>query len=249
MDAEIPATFVTYAADILGETQRGLSGTQIIKLTSACAVDSGIAALPNAHMAMKSKNTVARENILAFHGTDRYRVIKTMSEHASVQANPEVQKLRLKLMTQYGPTFGEKGVKDMDEPLIATTSHWLQAYPEASKCFEAAVTKHEAKVLARNLLDDLRLSLETLLKQILKNGKALENQKAELGTFLEERRSSAELRNMFQSMLAYYGAYQNAHVKHNDDVNSDEIEVMFELTACLLKHLVRLDQMGGGTPF
>ena len=64
--------------------------------------------------------------------------------------------------------------------------------------------KHKAKVLERNLLDDLRLSLESLLKEILGNGKSLENQKDELGRFLKEREGSPELRNMFQSMLAYY---------------------------------------------
>lgn len=241
MDTEIPATFVTAAADILGETQHGLSGNQIIKLTSACAMDCNIPSLPNSHMGMKNKSTVARENILAFHGKDRYRVIKAMCEHASVATNAEVQRLRLKLVTQYGPIFDEKGVKDIDEPLIIETSHWLQGYPEANRAFQDAVTKHKAKVLKRNLLDDLRLSLESLLKQILKNGKSLENQKPEVGRFLAERDGSVELRNMFLSMLSYYCTYQNSHVKHNDDVNAEEIEVIFELTACFLKHLARLD--------
>jgi len=192
-------------------------------------------------MGMKNKSSVARENISAFHGKDRYRVIKTMCDHATVAANPEVQKLRLKLVTQFGGLFDEMGAKDLDEPLVIATSHWLQGYPDASAAYEAALIKHKAKVLERNLLDDLRLSLESLLKEILGNGKSLENQKDELGRFLKEREGSPELRNMFQSMLAYYCSYQNSHVKHNDDVNAEEIEIIFELTSSFLKHLVRLN--------
>jgi hypothetical protein len=242
MEAEIPATFVSVAADTLGETRNGLSGSQILKLTAACALDCNIASLPNSQMGMKSKNVVARENILAFRGKARYRVIKAMCDHAAVSSNPDVQKLRLKLVTLYGASFDEQGARDIDEPLVTEISHWLAPYPGAHLAFEAAVLKHKARILPRNLLDDLRLSLETLLKLILKNGKALENQKADLGRFLKERGGSPEFRNLFQSVLAYYGSYQNAHVKHNDDVNPEEIEVIFELTACLLKHLVRLDK-------
>ena len=43
---DMPAMFVSYAADILGDTLHGLSGTQIIKITAAHAVDCD-AALPH----------------------------------------------------------------------------------------------------------------------------------------------------------------------------------------------------------
>lgn len=96
-------------------------------------------------------------------------------------------------------------------------------------------------MFSRNLLDDLRLSLETLVKGILKNGRSLENQKAELGDFLKQRETSQELRQMFVTLLSYYCTYQNSYVKHNDNVNEEEIEIMFEMTSCFLKHLVRLN--------
>lgn len=240
MHTEIPATFVTHAANVLGETRFGLSGTQIIDLTSAWAVDCNVT-LPHHTMGMSNKRTVLRDNLMAFHGHDRYRVIKHLCEQPQFEKHPEAQQLRIKLITTYGSVFDAKSAEDIDDPLIEATSHWLKGHPEAFASFQAALVKHRANVLSRNLLDDLRLSLETLVKDILKNGRSLENQKAELGDFLKQRETSQELRQMFVTLLSYYCNYQNSYVKHNDDVNEEEIEIMFEMTACFLKHLVRLN--------
>lgn len=240
MDNGIPATFITHAAAILGETNRGLSGTQIIESTSAWAVDCGVA-LPHHAMGMANKRTVLRENLMAFRGSDRYRVLKDLCDRPQFKDNADVQQLRIKLITTYGAVFDTSSASDIDDPLIVATTHWLGPFPEALTAFNSALVKHRANVLARNLLDDLRLSLEVLVKSILKNGKSLENQKAELGKFLKERESSPELREMFITLLSYYCHYQNSYVKHNDDVNSEEIEIMFEMTSCFLKHLVRLN--------
>jgi len=38
-DERIPTTFIQYAADILGDTNKGLSGPQIVKVMAAYAVD------------------------------------------------------------------------------------------------------------------------------------------------------------------------------------------------------------------
>ncbi len=39
---DMPMVFVTHASDILGDTDLGLSGGQIVKLTSAYAVDADV---------------------------------------------------------------------------------------------------------------------------------------------------------------------------------------------------------------
>lgn len=38
-EEKIPATFIQYAADILGDTSAGLSGGEIVKATAAYAVE------------------------------------------------------------------------------------------------------------------------------------------------------------------------------------------------------------------
>ena len=58
------------------------------------------------------------------------------------------------------------------------------------------LNKKNNNIYTRNLLDDLRFSLEVLVKAILKNSKSLENQKAELGNFLKENGISVEIRKL-----------------------------------------------------
>lgn len=81
---DIPATFVTYAADILGDTSRGLSGSQIIKITAAHAVDCD-ARLPYPTYPFSklgiNKRTALCENLMAFPSKERYKIIKEMCEH------------------------------------------------------------------------------------------------------------------------------------------------------------------------
>jgi hypothetical protein len=91
-----------------------------------------------------------------------------------------------------------------------------------------------------NLLDDLRLALELLLKALLGNDKSIENQIPFLGEFIKKRGGSPELANMFVKLVDYYTKYQNTYVKHDDGVIDEEVEFVFELTSSFMKHLVRL---------
>jgi hypothetical protein len=243
---DMPATFVTYAADILGETSRGLSGPQIIKITAAHAVDCD-ARLPHPTYPFSkigiNKRTALCENVMAFSSKERYKIIKEMCDHPTIQAQQkeEAQKLKVKLFTKYAHLDEEGGSEGINETIVEQTRHWLEPFPDALQLFNTALQKQENGVFLRNLLDDLRLALEKLLQALFNNGKSLENQLPLLGSFLKNRGGSPELTNMFQKLLDYYSKYQNSYVKHNDAVIEDEIEFIFEITASFMKHLVRLN--------
>jgi len=102
------------------------------------------------------------------------------------------------------------------------------------------LVKLENRIFERNLLDDLRLSLELLIKAVLGNKKSLENQLVDLGRFFRKKSISKELNNMIVKLIDYFAKYQNTYVKHNDNVNDKEIEFIFELTSSLMKLLIRL---------
>lgn len=243
---DMPATFVTYAADILGDTSRGLSGPQIIKITAAHAVDCD-ARLPHPTYPFSklgiNKRTALYENLMAFPSKERYKIIKEMCDHSTIhtQQKKEALKLKVKLFTKYGHLDDEGGSEGINETLVQQTRHWLEPYPDALQPFNAALQKQVQNVFLRNLLDDLRLALEKLLQAIFNNGKSLENQLPLLGPFLKRKGGSPELTNMFQKLLDYYSKYQNSYVKHNDAVIEEEIEFTFEITASFMKHLVRLN--------
>ena len=45
--------------------------------------------------------------------------------------------------------------------------------------------------------------------------------------------------NMFQKLLDYYLKYNNDNVKHNENINSSEIDFVFGLTNLFIKLIVK----------
>ena len=86
---DVPAVFVTHAADILGDTSTGLSGPQIEKLTAAYAVDWNVT-IPHATYPFTkpgiNKRTALAENLLPFNSAQRYRIIRDLCDHPTIQA-------------------------------------------------------------------------------------------------------------------------------------------------------------------
>ena len=242
---EMPATFVKYAADILGETNGGLSGSQIVSITAAHAVDFDVRLPHAAYPFIKvgiNKRTALFDNLMAFRPRDRYRVIKDICDKPFPEGHkPAVRSLKLKLFTKYGHLDEGPSSDAINENLVEQTRHWLDEFPEALQLFNEALQKQENGIFLRNLLDDLRLALEKLLQGLFSNNKSLENQTATLGQFLKAKGGSPELTNMFLKLLDYYAKYQNTYVKHSDAVIEEEIEFIFEITASFMKHLVRLN--------
>lgn len=123
----------------------------------------------------------------------------------------------------------------MQEPKIKETQQWLGNYPAAQKLYNEAIEKYKQRIYQRNVLDDMRLSLETFLKGVLGNQKSLENQLAEVGNFQKNKGLSMEFINMFNKLLDYYSKYQNNYVKHNDAVKHSEIDFVINLTTLFMR--------------
>jgi hypothetical protein len=237
----IPSVFITHAADVLGDTSSGLSGSEIVRYFSGYALDFNID-IPYATYPLDAPNkrTALRANLLAFSAKQQYKIIKELCELDRFKGNQNVRDLKIKLLSRYSQ-FAEMDVAaEINETLIEETRHWLEGYPESLKLFQDAITKFENKLFTRNILDDLRLSLELLLKIILNNNKSLENQIEGLGKHLKDKGCSKELRNMFLKLIDYYCQYQNSYVKHDDAVIEEEIEFIFEITSSFMKHIVRM---------
>lgn len=239
----IPTTFINFSADTLGSTAQGLSGSKIAELCSAYAIDFNVtipfpeypfpSELPN-------KRTALRENLKAFSPEQQYKVIKELCDLDQFKENNDVKDLKIKLITRYGQLGNGQGKNEVNEALIEETKHWLQTYPDSLKLYQEALSKFDNQVFQRNLLDDLRLSLELLLKSIIGNNKSLENQLGDIGTFIQSKNGSKELNNMFVKLIDYYSKYNNTYVKHDDAVIENEIEIIFEMTSSFMKFLARL---------
>ncbi|MEL7834258.1 hypothetical protein [Fodinibius sp. Rm-B-1B1-1] len=239
---EIDKTFLTHAASILGETHSGLSGSEIVDKTSKYAFEYNVE-LPHSDYPFKgiiNKRTALKDNLECFTPAQQFKIIKDICELEKFQNNSKAKDLKIKLISRYSHFSDGLDDSSVNEILIEETTHWLKDYPKALKIYERALTKFENDAFERNTLDDLRLSLEILLKSIFNNNKSLENQISNVGNHLKTKGGSPELRNMFVRLINYYTHYQNSYVKHDDAVIEEEIEFIFEITSSFMKHIIRM---------
>jgi len=239
----ILSTFIKQASTILGDTNTGLSGSKIAEIMSSYAYDLNVEIPYRSYPFPKdlpNKRTALYKNLLTFSSTQQYKILKELCELSIFKDNKDVKDLKIKLISRYGENFGYSIPEEVDKSLLDATNTWLTDYPDSKKIFEQAMVKLENRIFERNLLDDLRLSLELLIKAVLGNNKSIENQLADLGRFFRKKSISKELNNMIVKLINYFAKYQNTYVKHNDNVNDKEIEFIFELTSSLMKLLIRL---------
>ena len=230
--------FVEHAAEVLADTSSGLKGAEIVRLSGKYAVEFDVA-IPHAQYPFEapSKRAALRDNLMAFSEPQRYTIIVALCD---LRPTEPARKLKLQLMTRYRHLAGESLGTEVNEDLIKQTRHWLDPFPDALALFNDALQKYDAHAFARNLLDDLRVSLETLVRHVVGNGRSLENQIPALGPFVKKHGGSPELANMFAKLVDYYTKYQNTYVKHDDAVIEEEIEFLLEITSAFMKHFVRI---------
>lgn len=246
MNEDITPTFIRYAADILGHTNDGLGGTQIIEATTTYASEYNVD-LPylSINMAPNKRNALY-ENLLAFSAPQQFRIIKELCDSPRFRIRPsnQIKELKYRLISRYGHLNSKAEEASINLALVEETKHWLEGHPEALDLYKQALEKLNHGAFSRNLLDDLRLSLETLLRALFSNGKSLENQKSEVGRHIQINGGSSQLANMFMTLVSYYCHYQNDYVKHNDAVKEEEIDFIMEITSSFMKHLVKITKQG-----
>lgn len=162
------------------------------------------------------------------------RHVKLFSyEYEPHEIKPFVEFLRqllLKRIIGSNPTASHK-----------VSSDFLNGYSEIYNIYNEALSKFYSEIFTRNLIDDLRLTTELLLKRVLNNDKSLENQINPLGLYFKQKQSSSEINNMFCRLLDYYNKYQNNYIKHNDKVNKSEVLLIIDLTTAFMKFIVSIE--------
>ncbi len=237
----IPHLFIKYASDILANTEGNLTGSIIAKLCVAYAVEYN-KKIPNAECPfedMKNKRTALKENLLCFSPEQQYKIILDLCNLDYMRDREDVQKLKIQLISRYGEKLST--LPDyVNVELINETVHWLQEFQESFNLYNQALAKYKNNIFERNTLDDLRLSFEKLLQNILNNNATLEKQRSNLGNFLKEQEQSSELRNAFTRLVDLFAKYQNEHVKHNSKVAELEIDLIFDLASSYMKYVIKV---------
>jgi hypothetical protein len=143
--------------------------------------------------------------------------------------------------TRDGYIFYPAGAKLLDQGLVNDVLDWLNDYRAAHDSFTAALNKYSERAYRRNIVDDLRLALEALLRDILHNERSLENQQREVGAYLKAKNVPREISNMFWQLVDYYSKYQNRYAKHDDQVGEYELEFVLYLTGTFMRFLLMVE--------
>jgi hypothetical protein len=162
----------------------------------------------------------------------------------AIDASPEIA-VRIVLQNQ-SATLYPMGARLLDEAVIEDTLAWLDQYPEAAKGFGVALKLYSRKDPAqyRNLLDNLRISMEQMLRAVLNNTRSIENQKDEFLKWLKAHDAHSQIANIYHDLLfGKFTQYQNDAVKHNEDKYTlAEVEFVLYLTGTLLRFIQRANE-------
>lgn len=133
-----------------------------------------------------------------------------------------------------------KGAEELDEGTVNEVLRWLSKYPEAQDNFQNALSSYGSGANPRNILDDLRLALETLFREVLNNKKRLKKQKKPLGQFQKNKGVPKYIREMYTGLIRLYADYQNENVKHKSKVEDREVEFIIYLTGTFMRYLIKV---------
>lgn len=162
---------------------------------------------------------------------------------AAIDASPLVH---VRLVCQgHRVTLYPAGARLLDDGLVNEVLEWLVDHRPVAIEFEKALSKFLKKEHSeyRNLVDDLRLGLEKLLRRTLHNRRRLEKQREPLGRWLKSKGAHEHVRNMYDTLLAHFCKYQNEAVKHKAEhpLTEADVEFMIYLTGAFMRFVLRLN--------
>lgn len=240
MDESIDFSFLKYACDIIADTNNGLTGAEIVSHCNHFAVKHNIS-IPYAQSVAEAPNkrTALRDNIACFKIGQQVEILKYLCELPEYEDKEDFTNLRVKLLKRYGKYIT---TDFSNTTVVCGTKHWLSDFPKVYKQYSNAITKFEAGMFNRNILDDMRLALELLVGELLGNHKTLENQKNILGSFIGNHGGSAEISSMWIAVINSYTHFQNNHVKHDENINELEVKYIIEITSVIMRYLIEISK-------
>jgi len=122
---------------------------------------------------ISNKITALGMNLSVFNGPQQYEIINELLNLPLFNNNDLAKEAMDLLVTRYRHFAG---MKISNTHLVQETTHWLSNCPDSLRLYEKAISDYEKGGAPRNILDDLRLSMELLLQNLLKNKSPLEKQ-------------------------------------------------------------------------
>lgn len=233
VDNKIAPEFIEYVSSLFAATTSGLTNSDIDKILSKYSSKYEVKLPTSDKMLRKSKRL--RMGMSVFNGKQQFEMIEELCNMSQFKKSTEVKDAYSTLKQKYSQFSNSEFTTS---EIVVTTQHWLEGHAKSKGLYDSALSKIKERQFERNALDDMRLSFELLMKEILCNDKPLEKNISIIGDALSEKQVNPHFRNMITTIITYYKNYQNDYVKHDDHVNEDELLFVVELTSILMKFII-----------
>lgn len=137
------------------------------------------------------------------------------------------------------------GAKLLDTEVITADLHWLIKFPKVASLFNRALNLFQtfdgSDEQARNIYDQLRVSLEALLQAILDNKKTLDNNKSSICDWLKTKGAHPNVVKIFGQLISQFDDFMN-DPKHGRVYQPNDLEFMLYLTGILMRAILEKSQ-------
>lgn len=107
--AKLDDAFLSYACDILADTNYGLNGIKIVEYCNSYAIDYN-RKIPYGSYPFDAlnKRTALKENLRVFDAPEQFKIIKELCDLPLMSDKEKVKELKVNLFTRYGNLATEK---------------------------------------------------------------------------------------------------------------------------------------------
>jgi hypothetical protein len=230
LQSEFDDTFLAFAFTRLEK----ISNSTFVQICLNHAVKNDLK-LPHIESQSWSKKDGFLANLAVFDDSTKFSILEELSKVGSSIINPERKEFRIKLYEKFGHLKKEGNFEVFSE-IITETQHFLGKYPKAYEKYQECVTQFSSESESIHLFDDLRKSVEFLLKEILNMPESNWNSViSELKIKSKQLNFPTEFREMLFHLMNFYDKYQNEHVKHKEEIMKNQVVFIFELTTTFLR--------------
>lgn len=165
---KLPDVFTTHASEILADTSKGLTASQIARYCNSYAIDFGVSTpVTDANYGkfgskIPNKRTALKMNLNSFNGKQQFVIIKELCELPLFEDNEDVHKLKSTLLTRYSefavsPFFAEKfeetGWKKIDHALDDMNTMLTSANSEVQFNAIGLIARQTTILIAKEVYD------------------------------------------------------------------------------------------------
>lgn len=237
MNNGLPMHLLVSIAPLIAEEY---TGSELVRITSAFAVDFNIKGnLPTTAPGVTKRDLLV-QNLGPFTAPQQYTILKDLiNENEKLTQNPDIARLMSKIPPEVEEAEQLQFVPEKQKQAREELAVLMQNYPNAFRAWQD-VYMHRNRNDFRDALDNARLALELLLKDILHNGRSLENQRSDLSIKFSQADISKYFANSVWSILDSYSKLQNNEAKHGlPTLEEQELDFMLNQTATLIRYLIK----------